>query len=97
MRTRGIQNAIIQRATIVVIACAGLMTSTVVSGKSYQEALEEAEHESPHQRELQERSRSPREEALEEAECESPHQNELQKLSSNLREEALEANKRERA
>ena len=93
MSKRGIQNAIMQRATIIVIACAGFMTATVVTGESYREALEEAENESPHQHE---RVEDPRREALEEAERESPHQRELQELSRDPREEALEANKRER-
>ena len=45
------KNRKMQKAMISVIACAGLLTATVASGESYQDAMEEAERESPHQHE----------------------------------------------
>ena len=96
MRSRGKHNTILQYATIFVISCAGLLSTTVVSGDAYQDAMKEAERESLHQRELQERSGSPSDAALEEAERESPHQRELQEQSSSPYEKALEENQRER-
>ena len=61
-----------KRSTILIIACAGLMTATVVGAQNYQEALEEDKRESPHERELQELSEDPRREALEEDKREQP-------------------------
>jgi hypothetical protein len=93
MRSRGKHNVILQRAAILVISCAGLLTATLASGESYQEALEEAERESPHQHE---RMQDPRREALEESERESPHQRELEQRSRSPYEEALQENQQER-
>ena len=90
------QKAVMRQTAIAFIACAGLLTANVVSADAYQDALKEAENESPHQRELEERSRSPSVEALEEAERESPHQRELQQRSRNPYEEDLQENQRER-
>ena len=88
MRTHKMQKAILS-----IIACAGLLTATVARGESYQDALEEAERESPHQHE---RMQDPGREAAEEAERESPHQRELQKRSTSPYEEAIEENQQER-
>jgi hypothetical protein len=93
MRSRGKHNIFLQRAAIFVISCAGLLAATLASGESYQEALEEAERESPHQHE---RMQDPSREALEESERESPHQRDLQERSGSPYEEALQENQRER-
>ena len=93
MRCHGKRSAILQRATILVVTCAGLLTATLATGESYQEALDEAERESPQQHE---RMQDPRREALEEAERESPHQREVQERSGSPYEEALQENQRER-
>jgi aconitase A len=66
------QKAVMRQTAIAFIACAGLLTANVVSGDAYQDALKEAENESPHQRELQERSRNPYEEDLQENQRERP-------------------------
>ena len=87
------QKLTMQQSAIVFTACAGLLTATIVSGESNQEALDEAKQESPHQQEIM---KDPRREAMEEAERESPHQRELQELSGDPGEEALEEDKRER-
>jgi len=76
-------------AAIVAVACAGFMTAAVSNAESYQEALEEAERESPHQRE---RVKDPRSEALEEAERESTHQGDR---VEDPRSEALEEAERQ--
>ena len=96
MRSRGKHKTILQYATIFVFSCTGLLSATVVSGDAYQDATKEAERESPHQRELQERSGSSSDAALEEAERESPHQRELQERSTSPYEKALQENQRER-
>jgi hypothetical protein len=88
--------AVMRQTAIAFIASAGLLTVNVVSGDAYQDALKEAENESPHQRELEERSKSPSVEALEEAGGESPHQRELQERSRSPYEEDLQENQRER-
>ena len=93
MRSGGTHNVILQHAAIFVISCAGLLAAPLASGESYQEALKEAERESPHQHE---RMQDPVREALEEAEGESPHQHDLQEQSRSPSEEALEENQRER-
>jgi hypothetical protein len=93
MRIRGKHNVILQRTAILVISCAGLLTAPLASGESYQEALEEAERESPHQHE---RMQAPKGEALEESERESPHQRDLQERSRSPYEEAPQENQQER-
>lgn len=89
MDTRLRHSNIMQWAAIVAVACAGLMTAAVTNAESYQEALEEAERESPHQRE---RVEDPRSEALEEAGRESTHQRER---VEDPRSDALEEAERE--